>query len=132
MDPTQYRYWPFDVLPKEQRTEQHRQEMWFLEMAYQAGYNPYMDGFENFGATGGERSGTILYRGSRGNHWEVVLETGRTKVLSAHLNDFGSAAQALLSWLRGVGGLEIVEDMRDHLVITRATAPGFVLHGECG
>jgi hypothetical protein len=75
MDSTQNRYWPFDVLPPERQTEQHREEIRFLETAYQAGYKPYMDGFQNFGATAGERGGVILYRGCRGKHWEVLLGT---------------------------------------------------------
>jgi hypothetical protein len=130
MDSTQNRYWPFDVLPPERQTEQHREEIRFLETAYQAGYKPYMDGFQNFGATAGERGGVILYRGCRGKHWEVLLGTTEETILSAHLDDFGCAAEAVLRWLRGVEGTEILEHVRGHLFIDRVTAPGFVLHDD--
>lgn len=127
MDPTQNRYWPFDVLPREQQTEQHRREIRFLETAYRAGYRPYIFGSQqDFGATTEERTAEIIYRGCRGKHWEVCLSPFG---LSAHLDDFDYAAQAVLCWLRGVEGAEILEHVRGHLFIDRVTVPGFVLHG---
>jgi hypothetical protein len=132
MDPTQNRYWPFDVLPPERQTEQHLREIRFLETAYQAGYKPYMDGFQNFGANAGKRGGIILYRGCRGKHWEVLLGTAEETILSAHLDDFDYAAEAVLRWLRGVEGAEILEHVRSHLFIDMVTTPGFVLHSHEG
>jgi hypothetical protein len=132
MDLSQKRYWPFDVLPPERQTEQHRREIRFLETAYQAGYKPYMFGSQNFGATTGERATEILYRGCRGKHWEVLLGTAEETILSAHVDDFDYAAEAVLRWLRGVEGAEILEHIRGHLFIDRVTTPGFVLHGQEG
>jgi hypothetical protein len=127
MDLSEKRYWPFDVLPPERRSEQHRREIGFLETAHQAGYKPYVFGSQNFGASAGERTGEIVYRGCRGRHWEVNLCPFG---LSAHLDDFDSATEAVLGWLRGLGGGEILEHIRGHLFINMATAPGFVLpHG---
>ena len=130
MDPTQNLYWPFGVLPQERQTEQHQREIRFLETAYEAGYKPYTFGSQNFGATAGIWGGIILYRGCRGKHWEVLLGTSQETLVSAHVDDFACAADAVLCWLRGVKGAEIIEHVRDHLFITRATAPGFVLHDQ--
>jgi hypothetical protein len=129
MDVTQKRYWPFDVLPLERQTEQHRREIRFLETAYQAGYKPYTFGSQNFGATTEERTAEILYRGCRGKHWELCLSPFG---LSAHLDDFECAAEAILCWLRGDGEAEILEHVRSHLFIDRVTTPGFVLYGQEG
>jgi hypothetical protein len=132
MDTTENRYWPFDVLPPERRTEQHWREIRLLETAHHAGYKPYMFGSQNFGATAGERAGEIIYRGCRGKHWQVCLVNAGALIVSAHVNDFDYAAEALLRWLRGVEGAEIVEHVRGHLLSTAATPSGFVLHGQEG
>jgi hypothetical protein len=132
MDLTHNRYWPFDVLPPERQTEQHRREIRLLEAAYQAGYKPYMFGSQNFGATAGGRAGEIIYRGCRGKHWEVCLVNAKELIVSAHVDDFDCAAETLLRWLRGVEGAEIVEQVRGHLFSTAATPSGFVLHGQEG
>jgi hypothetical protein len=128
----QNRYWPFEVLPQEQQTAQHEREVRFLETAYLDGFNPYVFGSENFGATAEKRGGVILYRGSRGKHWEVLLGTVEKTILAAHLDDFDYAAEAVIRWLRGVEGAEILEHIRGHLFIDRVTAPGFVLHVQEG
>ena len=39
MEDNQHQYWPFAVLPPDEQTDLHRQEIRFLEAAYQAGYN---------------------------------------------------------------------------------------------
>jgi hypothetical protein len=130
MDPTRNRYWPFNVLPLEQRTEQHRREIGFLETAHQAGYKPYTFGNGSFGATAGIRAGEILFRGRK--HWQVCLAQENQLIVSAHVDNFDYAAEAILRWLRGVEASDIVEYVRSHLLRTRATGAGFVLHGPQG
>ncbi len=126
MDHDENRYWPFDVLPPAQQTEQHRREIQFLETAYQRGYKPYMFGSENFGATCGERGGVILFRGRK--RWEGNLGTAEETSLSAYLDEFSHAAKAVLLWLGGVDAADVVEHVRGHLVVSPGTSPGFVLH----
>jgi hypothetical protein len=128
MQPQGNRYWPFDVVPLERQTEQIRREIGFLATAYEAGYKPYMFSSQNFGSTAGIRAGEIIYRGCRGGHWEVFLVKAQELIVQAHVDDFACTAEALLRWLRGAEGSEIVEYIRGHLFISRATAPGFVLH----
>jgi hypothetical protein len=60
----------------------------------------------------------------------MLLGTAEETILSAHLDDFECAAKAVLRWLRGDDGAEILEYVRDHLFIDRVTAPGFVLHDQ--
>jgi len=130
MDLTQNRYWPFNVLPLERQTEQQRREIRFLETAYQAGCKPYMFGSQNFGAAANGRAGEIIDRGCRGKHWEVLLVSAQELIVSVHVDDFESAAESLLRWLRGDEGAEIVENVRDHLFSSAVTPSGFVLHSQ--
>jgi hypothetical protein len=92
-------YWPFDVLPEDQQSPLHRQEIRFLETAYREGYKPYTFGAGDYGAGAEERSGLILVRGRK--RWEAVLGKGDAKVGSVFLEDFDRAAEAVLEWLRG-------------------------------
>src|ERR1700687_4287143 len=116
MDPGQQRYWPFDVLPPEKRTEQHHREIRFFETAHRAGYAPYVFDSESFGANAETRAGEIFWRGSGGRHWELSLVEGERPVLSAHVNDFDYAADALMRWLRGADAREIIELIKAHSV----------------
>jgi hypothetical protein len=127
MDDDQNLYWPFEVPSRQLQTEQQWQEIEFLTMAYKAGYKPYMFGSQNFGATAGGRGGIILYRGCRGKHWEIALGTEDSTVLSAHLDNFGCATEAVTLWLGGAEAPEILERFRDNLVVRASTAPGFSL-----
>ena len=130
MDPTQNRYWPFDVLPLERQSGQQQREIRFLEAAYQAGCKPYMFGSQNFGAAANGRAGEILDRGCRGKHWEVLLVSAQELIVSVHVDDFEAAAESLLRWLRGDEGAEIVDNVRGHLFSTGVTPSGFVLHSQ--
>src|SRR5205807_4292195 len=107
------RYWPFEVPPAKEQTESARRQIEFLERAYQAGYEPYLFGSgEDFGATAASRGGIILYRGGQGRHWEVLVGTDEQTILSAHVDDFGCAAEAVLQWLRGNGASVVLELIR--------------------
>src|SRR5713226_9668344 len=100
------RYWPFDVLPPETQTEQHKQEIGFLQSAHREGYQPYTCGAGDFGATANERGGLIVVRGRR--RWEVVLGVLDTKVASAFVDNFGCAGEAVFEWLREADVAEIL------------------------
>jgi hypothetical protein len=119
------RYWPFEVLPPEERTEQHQQEIRFLETAYQRGYQPYLCGAGDLGASTAERWGLIVVRGRR--RWEVVLGTRDAKVVSAFVGNFDGAAEAALAWLGDAGAPDILARVQNHLVQMPGAAHSFVL-----
>lgn len=121
----QRRYWPFEVLPPQERTEHHQQEIRFLETAQQEAFTPYMCGAGDFGAAANERSGLIVVRGPR--RWEVVLGTLDAKVASAFVDDFECAAGAVLGWLRGAQTADILCRVQTHLVLMPGAAHSFVL-----
>jgi hypothetical protein len=121
----QRRYWPFEVLPPEMRTEHHHQEIRFLETAQREGYSPYMCGAGDFGAEANERSGLIVVRG-RGR-WEVVLGTHDAKIAAAFVDGFDCAAEAVLVWLRGAETADILSRVQNHLVLMPGAAHSFVL-----
>jgi hypothetical protein len=129
MDLNDKRHWPFAVLLPESRTEPHQIEIGFLDAAYRAGYNPYTFGSQNFGAVAGDRTGEIIYRGCKGKHWEVSLTPAG---LSAHLNEFGFAAEAVLRWLGGAKCSDVLTFVSGQFFVDRVTAPGFTLHGQDG
>ena len=123
--PGERRYWPFEVLPPEKRTEHHQQEIRFLETAQREGYTPYMCAGGDFGAAANERSGLIVVRGRK--YWEVVLGTLDAKVASAFVDDFDCAAAAVLDWLRGAATADILSLVENHLVLMPGAAHSFVL-----
>ena len=119
------RYWPFEVLPPEKRTEQHERELRFLETAHRGGFKAYMSGAGDFGATADERSSLIVVRGR--NRWEVVFGTLDAKVASAFVDDFECAAEAVLDWLRGGEAADILSRVQSHLVRMPGAVHSFVL-----
>jgi hypothetical protein len=86
VDTDEQRYWPFDVVPPDERTDEDRRLIQFFETAYQAGYMAYMFDSQNIGATAEGRSAEIVYRGYRGKHWEILLAGAERLILSAHLD----------------------------------------------
>jgi hypothetical protein len=121
----QRRYWPFEVLPPEKQTQQQKQEISFLETAHGEGYQAYMCGAGDFGATANERGGLIVVRGRR--RWEVVLGVLDTKVASAFVDNFGCAGEAVLEWLRGADVADILSRVESHLVLMPGAVHSFVL-----
>ena len=121
----QRRYWPFDVLPPEQQTEQHKQGITFLESAHREGCQAYTCGAGDLGATANERGGLIVVRGRR--RWEVVLGVQDTKVASAFVDDFACAGEAVLDWLRGADAADILSRVENHLVLMPGAVHSFVL-----
>jgi hypothetical protein len=104
MSTAEFTYWPFAVLPLEQQTEEHQREIRFFEKAYQEGFKPCQSSFGYFKATSADgREGWIIQRGpSRGQRrWEVWLFAAETKKSSFWVDQFDSAAEAVLDWLRG-------------------------------
>lgn len=108
------RYWPFDVLPLEQRTPTDQQQVDFLETAYREKFRPRVYGSENFGAASPSRSVDLVFRGTR-NGWEPWLGDGDRSVrLGPHYKlrlgesacvcirpPFQATAHLMLEWLRG-------------------------------
>ncbi len=109
-------YWPFEVLPPDRRTEADETVIRFLETAHRAGYRPYRFGSENYGATIGGRHGAIFHRGRKGRRWEIDLGMPGESSFSAHLDDFGEAARALLLWLGGADASAVFEQIRGHII----------------
>ena len=70
----------------------------FCEAALAEGFLPHVSGVSDFGAScSSGRSGDIVVRGRRRREL-VLVEAGRT-ALSAYLDDFAPAAEAVLQWL---------------------------------
>jgi hypothetical protein len=66
------RYWPFSVGPPEKFSDEDRAIVKFLEVAYEAGFEPYDFGMNNYGATAeNDRTGEIIRRGR--SRWEIFL-----------------------------------------------------------
>jgi hypothetical protein len=119
------RYWPFDVLPPDQRTPLHQQQIDFLDAAYRDGFRPHVFGCENFGATAGERTGYIIWRTRC--FWELMLFAPGEGRLAAYASGFEVNAEAVLRWLRGEQLAEILEFVRPHLVNAGGRSGGFSL-----
>jgi hypothetical protein len=110
------RYWPFKVLPLEEQSDQHKEEIRFLEDAYQLGYRPYMFWAGNYSASvENGRLGDIIVRGR--SRWEVMLGGQSNEGGSAFVDEFSSAAKAVLRWLQGDDVVAIFKDAQSHLVL---------------
>jgi hypothetical protein len=98
-------YWPFAVLPPEQQTAQHRQEIAFLEEAYRDGLRPckFTDGEYRIESANG-RSAWVIARGRRGvvRRWELWLNDGQERVSTTWVDGFEAAAAIVLKWTDGV------------------------------
>src|SRR4051794_32660572 len=111
------KFWPFEVLPPEQRSLVHQREIAFLEEAHSGGFRPFTDGM-NFGATAPRgRGGWLLCRGSgRVDRWEVSVGSEAADGFSFLFLPFSIAAEALLRWLRGESAAAIEQYIAPHLV----------------
>jgi hypothetical protein len=116
------KYWPFEVLPTEERTAQHKSEIRFLERANREGYEVYADG-SDYGADAADgRAALLIFRG-RGGCWEVVLSVQNEKNASAIFDDFTCASEAVLQWLRGEDAAGILSEAGEHLIPPRTASP---------
>lgn len=118
------RYWPFPVIPAEQQTELDKLRIRFVTAAYDAGYEPYVDGLE-WGASSPDvrRSGCIIDRGSPRRWWgEIVLWSATGEGDRAFVDDFGCAGDAVLRWLGGGSLSDIRQDIHPHVVSAGGSA----------
>jgi hypothetical protein len=119
------RFWPFDVLPPDQRAPLHQHQIDFLETAHREGFRPYMFMTESFGASAGERWGLIILRTRR--FWELCIGSPAEGRLSAFVAGFDANAEAVLRWLRGGALAEVLEFVRPHLVPAGGSSSGYSL-----
>jgi hypothetical protein len=119
-------YWPFDVLPTNKQTDQHRHEITFLDTAYRNGFRSFVFGSGSMGAESDQRKGEIIWRGRM--RWEIVLTTTDMTKLSAYLDDFECAAKAVMDWLGGVEHTPVLEDIKSHLVRMSGARHSFQLY----
>jgi hypothetical protein len=124
------RYWPFDVLPPDQRTPLHQQQIDFLETAYREGFRPFMFDSESFGASAETRSGHIVHRTRQ--FWELLVEAPETGRLAAYVAGFDVNAEAVLCWLRGAELVAILEFVRPYLVSAGGRSSGYHLESPTG
>ena len=83
------KYWPWDVLPPEARSDFHSALILLFETTYRTGHAPYAEGAETllgFGSTG-RRAVEYVYRGGRNRYWEPWLsDRGATIRLGPFFN----------------------------------------------
>jgi hypothetical protein len=109
------KYWPFDVLPQEKQTDQHKSEIRFLKAAYRLGYKPYTDSWGYGASAESGRVADIVIRGRA--RWEIRLGGPNKEGGSAFVDSFESAADAVIAWLEGCDALNIFSSIHDHLAL---------------
>jgi hypothetical protein len=93
------RYWPFEIPPVEQQTDQDKAEIRFLEAARRQGCRSYQVSTLALGADAANgRIGLIIRRGK--SRWETSLSTHEKEVAAEFFNDFDAASTLVLAWLR--------------------------------
>jgi hypothetical protein len=112
-----YQYWPFPVSEEERQIPEQDEKLKFLESAYSDGFESYrtFQGLDNYGANSKSRSVYILQRG-RKNRWEFLLSEDSNLCLSALVNDFGIAGEAVRAWLNEGSTIDIIDDINKYLI----------------
>jgi hypothetical protein len=123
------KYWPFEVLPPEQRAPLHSDQIRFLENAYRDGYQPYLDGQDFIATNANSRSGSIIKRASR-SRWEVVLSEANQRAVSLFLDDFCCASNAVLDWLRGGEAKTIIVSCAKHIIVPPGATSSHTIYAE--
>ena len=118
------RYWPFKVLPYEERTQLHHQQLKYLENAYLKGFKPYMFFTENFASSSSNRAAFIVRRTRQ--FWELKLTASSEQGISAYVSGFEVCAEAELKWLQGDDHAGDLEFVRPSLVAVGSRSSGFV------
>ena len=119
MNPMETQYWPFDIPTPERHSPQECREVQYFEAACRAGFRPYRTGTDLYGANSGTRGGIVIRRSFAGKHWELRLGTSEETDLSAHVNEFDCAAEAVLRWLNGAEAAKVLEYIRPRLLVNR-------------
>jgi hypothetical protein len=114
-------YWPFEVLPLEERTELQRKEIRFFEDAFREGFKPHLWHGEYRASSNTGREGWIIWRGRRRENeptqWEVRLFANQSKLVASFwLDEFDYVSHAMLEWLRGAETTDILSKIGGHLV----------------
>jgi hypothetical protein len=121
MNSETFKHWPFTVLPPEKQTEQHRQEIRYVETAFQEGFQPCISSFGRYKSSSHHgREGWIIDRGrmKRGGirQWEVWLVDATAEKVTFWVDDFGCAGAAVLQWLRGVDVAVALAAAEQHVI----------------
>ena len=69
------KYWPWDVLPPEARSDFHSALILLFETTFRSGHAPYIEGAETLLGFGSNdrRAAEYVYRGGRQRYWEPWL-----------------------------------------------------------
>lgn len=124
MELEERKYWPFSVLPAEEQTDLHKQEIHLLAEAHLAGYRPYVFGGENFGM-GDEQARWIefVWRGRAIGEpcWEPWLMEGSQHYRNGPLVGVSETQCVCLGigllwnvasrWLTGISAERVYEDV---------------------
>ena len=102
-DRTSRAWWPFEVIPENRRTDQHKAEIDFLVRATDIGCRAYVDGSDLGAVADNGRECRIVWHG---NHRRELLSIDDKKDLFQHMFTnpeegaaFTEAAQAALAFL---------------------------------
>jgi hypothetical protein len=119
-------YWPFFVSDVEAADPEVAEKVAFLKAASEAGAESYRFGIHNYGAKSEHRSGIILERGRR--RWEIRLSHDDVRRLSAFVGCFAKAGNAVNLWLIGRTVGEILDELKDHLVVPPGLKESYIIY----
>jgi hypothetical protein len=112
-----FQSWPFPITEKERQTPEMAEKIEFFENAETDGFEAYclLRGYK-YGAKSQLRSGSITQL-TRKPMWELKFYEESECQLLAYGNDFRIAAIAVRAWLRGRLVIEILEDIKEYLIV---------------
>lgn len=125
-----YEYWPFPVSDADTAIPEVAEKIAFLKAIAQCTTEAYRFGINNYGAKSEHRAGIILERGRK--RWEIRLSENETRHLTAFVECFSVAGNAVNSWLSGCGLDEVLDELKDQLVIPPGLTESYTIHGARG
>lgn len=121
-------YWPFVLSDKEKEDTEVLTQIEFLKSVTKAGFQGYRFGEVNYGASSNIRLGNLIKRGRR-KRWELVLHDNE-ECLSAFISDFQIAGGALLHWLEGASIQNVLDEIKDYLIIMGSSKTGYTIYND--
>jgi hypothetical protein len=113
IEPDQTKYWPFEISPRENLSEEQSLQISFMKQAFQEGYSPHVSFHSTYQISKGNKGARIIYRGSR--MWEVLLGNSERVSIQAYVTKFAESATAALAWMRNEDANSIASKLRPHL-----------------
>jgi hypothetical protein len=124
-----FEYWPFPINEAEKTSQEELEKFEFLKDIYFDGFKAYREigKWDEYATESETRKGFISRRGVK-NRWELNLSEAGSR-LTAFVNNFSVAGEAVKEWLNGNQISDILENIKDYLIIPSKLGSSYIVYG---